>query len=74
MRRKIAIIFIFTGGVLLVLEIARSHKNYYLQSAGIFFLMTGIYTINTTIKPKIDTEKDSVKEKNNSKKHHEDRR
>lgn len=73
MRRKIAIIFITTGGILLFLEIARSHKNYYFQSAGVLFLMTAIFIISTIIKPEPYTEKDSVKEKNNIKTRHENR-
>ncbi len=49
LKKIISFILIFTGAVLLVIEIASSSKNYYLQTMGIISLMTGVFLVNTSL-------------------------
>ncbi|WP_298320731.1 hypothetical protein [uncultured Aquimarina sp.] len=49
MKKICSLLLITVGAVFLIIEIASSKKNYYLQSAGIVCLMSGIFIINTSV-------------------------
>ena len=65
MKRKFALLSLLTGAVLLVLQIASTNNNYYLQSMGVLFLMIGIYSLTTTIRKTESTENQITDEKKN---------
>ena len=47
--RIIKIILILSGAALLVYELAKSTKNYYLQALGVSLLMIGLFMVNSKI-------------------------
>lgn len=49
LKKICSLLLITVGAVFLIIEIASSKKNYYLQSAGIVCLMSGIFIINTSV-------------------------
>ncbi|WP_378175847.1 hypothetical protein [Aquimarina sp. SS2-1] len=51
-KRIISFLLILIGAILLIIEIASSHKNYYMQSVGIISLMTGVFLVNTSVTSK----------------------
>lgn len=59
LKKICSIILILVGTILLVLELASSTKNYYVQAIGIVCLMSGVFTVNTNVSSKL-REKDTI--------------
>ncbi|GAA0724180.1 hypothetical protein GCM10009430_28460 [Aquimarina litoralis] len=52
LKRIFSIVLILGGAIFLILELASSVKNYYLQAIGIVCLMTGLFIVNTAVSSK----------------------
>ncbi|WP_103867128.1 hypothetical protein [Aquimarina sp. I32.4] len=53
-KKKVSILFILIGAIAIISEISSNEKNYYIQSAGLVFLMLGIFWVNTNVKSKTE--------------------
>jgi len=63
-----SLLLIVVGGILLMIEIGYTAKNYYRQSAGIICLMLGLFLINTKVSSKSEsnTIEKTIKEEESS--------
>ena len=52
LKKICSIILIIVGAVVLIIELAASTKNYYMQSFGIICLMVGLFVTNTGVSSK----------------------
>ncbi|UZO79536.1 hypothetical protein NBT05_11255 [Aquimarina sp. ERC-38] len=61
MKKKIAVIAILVGALILIVQLALKSKGYYVQSVGILLLMGGLFLINTSIPSSTsNVEKDKI--------------
>lgn len=56
LKEIFSVILIVGGAILLILELASSVKNYYLQAIGIICLMSGLFIVNTSVSSKFEEE------------------
>jgi len=52
LKKIVSILLILGGGILLIIELTATKKNYYVQTAGIICLMSGVFLVNTNVSSK----------------------
>lgn len=54
LKKIFSVVLIIGGAILLILELASSTKNYYLQAIGIICLMSGLFMVNTSVSSRFE--------------------
>ncbi|WP_062055152.1 hypothetical protein [Aquimarina longa] len=57
-KKIVSVLFICIGAIAILSEFSLNNKNYYIKSAGLIFLMLGLFMVNATIKSKINSNPD----------------